>query len=122
MNAIHAGLVKGFYLGDDAVLLILNIGGTTTFLASLTEAARQGSAQLDLGDTAYQFVIEAGAAHVEFGARTVVWRLTRPRPLKLSKCSLRRCSPPMSRDTITWTSRRPRTCWCSPITSMDPNA
>jgi hypothetical protein len=74
MNAIHAGLVEGFYLDDDAVLLILNDGGTSTFLAVLTRAAQHGSAQLDLGDITYQFVIEAGAAHVEFGARTVVWR------------------------------------------------
>jgi hypothetical protein len=75
MSAIHAGLIEGFYLGDDAVLLILNDGGTSTFLAALTRAAQQGLARLDLGDTTYQFLIEAGAAHVEFGARTVVWRL-----------------------------------------------
>jgi hypothetical protein len=74
MNAIHAGLVEGFYLGDDAVLLILNNGGTSTFLAALTRAAQQGSAPLDLGDTTDQFSIEPGAAHVEFGARTVGWR------------------------------------------------
>jgi hypothetical protein len=56
------------------VLLILNNGGPSTFLTTFTRAAQQWSAQLDLGNTTYQFLIEAGAAHVEFGARTVVWR------------------------------------------------
>ena len=75
MSVIHAELVEKLYSGDDAVLLAMDSAGVDGVLAAVTQAARQGSAQLDHGATVHQFLIQAGGADVEFGEGTVVWRL-----------------------------------------------
>ena len=53
----------------------MDSAGVDEVLAAVTRAARQGSAQLDHGATVHQFIIQAGAADIEFGEGTVVWRL-----------------------------------------------
>jgi hypothetical protein len=75
MSLIYAELAERMYFGDDAVLLAMDTAGVDQVLAAVKRAAVQGSARLDHGATAHQFLIEAGAADVEFGEGTVVWRL-----------------------------------------------
>jgi hypothetical protein len=77
MSLIHAELVERLHFGDDAVLLALDSAGVDDVLKAAMQAARQGSAQLDRGATVHQFLIEAGAADLEFSDGTVVWRLNR---------------------------------------------
>jgi hypothetical protein len=45
-----------------------------TVLAAPTQAEQQGSARLAHGGTIHQFLIEPGAADIEFHDGTVVWR------------------------------------------------
>jgi len=75
MSVIHAELIEGTYGHADEVLLAMDTAGVDTVLAVLTQAAQQGSARLDHGATTHRFLIEAGAADIEFHAGTVVWRL-----------------------------------------------
>jgi hypothetical protein len=75
MSVIHAQFAPGFDSGHDAVLLAMDDAGVTDVLAAMTQAAQRGSAQLDHGATIHQFLIEPGAADVEFHEGTVVWRL-----------------------------------------------
>lgn len=75
MSVIHAQLAPGFDSGHDAVLLAMDDAGVSDVLAAMTEAARHGSARLDHGATIHQFLLEPGAANVEFHDGTVVWRL-----------------------------------------------
>ena len=75
MSVIHAELVEKLHSGDDSVLLAMDGAGVDDVLATVTQAARQGSARLDHGATVHEFLIQAGAADVEFGEGTVVWRL-----------------------------------------------
>lgn len=75
MSVIYAELAEKLYMGDDAVLLAMDAAGVDTVLAVLTDATQKGSARLDHGATIHQFVIEPGAAEIEFRDGTVVWRL-----------------------------------------------
>ncbi|WP_156688204.1 hypothetical protein [Mycobacterium sp. Marseille-P9652] len=75
MSVIHAELSEKLHFGDDAVLLAMDDAGVSEVLAAVTQAAQQGSAQLDHGATIHQFLIEPGAAEVEFNEGQVVWRL-----------------------------------------------
>jgi len=75
MSVVHAELIEGNYGHADEVLLAMNNAGVDTVLAALTQAAQKGSARLDHGVTIHQFVIEPGAADIEFGDGTVLWRL-----------------------------------------------
>lgn len=75
MSVIHAELVERLHFGDDAVLLAMDSAGVVDVLTAATQASQQGSAQLHHGPTLYQFLIEAGAADVEFSDGTVIWRL-----------------------------------------------
>ncbi|WP_090600931.1 hypothetical protein [Mycobacterium lentiflavum] len=63
------------YFGDDAVLLAMDDAGVDDVVTVVRQAAQHGSARLAHGATVHQFVIQAGAAGVEFGEGTVVWRL-----------------------------------------------
>lgn len=72
---IRAQLAPQFYFGEDAVLLAMDTAGVAAFLASLTQAVQQGASRLDHGATIHQFLIEAGAADIEFDNDDVVWRL-----------------------------------------------
>ena len=75
MSVIHAELIEGTYGHADEVLLAMDTAGVDTVLAALTQAAQKGSARLDHGVTIHQFDIEPGAADIEFGEGTVLWRL-----------------------------------------------
>jgi hypothetical protein len=75
MSVIHAQFAPGFDSGHDAVLLAMDDAGVSDVLAAVTQAAQHGSARLDHGATSHQFLIEPGAADVEFRDGTVVWRL-----------------------------------------------
>lgn len=75
MTVVRAGLAPKFYFGRDAVLLAMDNPGVDHFLAALTEAQRQGSAQLDTDEMHHRFVVEPGAADVEFQDGAAVWRL-----------------------------------------------
>jgi hypothetical protein len=75
MSIIHAELVEKLNFGDDAVLLAMDSAGVDEVLAAVKQAAQHGSAQLDHGATVHQFLIQAGAADIEFGVGTIVWRL-----------------------------------------------
>jgi hypothetical protein len=75
MSLIHAELVEKLNFGDDAVLLAMDSAGVDEVLPAVQQAAQHGSAQLDHGATAHKFLIQAGAADIEFGVGTVVWRL-----------------------------------------------
>src|ERR1700761_7904653 len=75
MGVIYAELAKAFYFGDDAVLLAMDTAGVDMVLQALTQAARSGSSRLLQEATTHQFIIEAGAADVEFHDGAVVWRL-----------------------------------------------
>lgn len=75
MSVIYAELAERAHFGDDAVLLAMDDAGVSEVLAAVTQAAEQGSAQLDHGATRYQFLIEPGAAEVQFEEDRVIWRL-----------------------------------------------
>jgi hypothetical protein len=75
MSLVHAELVEKLNFGDDAVLLAMDSAGVDEVLAAVTQAAQHGSAQLDHGAIVHQLLIQAGAANIEFGAGTVIWRL-----------------------------------------------
>lgn len=75
MSVIYAELAEKLHFGDDAVLLAMDDAGVGEVLAAVTEASQQGSARLDHGATIHQFLIEPGAAAVEFHEGRVVWRL-----------------------------------------------
>jgi hypothetical protein len=77
MARVRAGLAKGFYFGEDAVLLALDTHGVNTFLAALTQAEQEGASRLDLDGTNHEFLVEGSASDIEFHDEddTVVWRL-----------------------------------------------
>lgn len=75
MSLIYAELAEKLHFGDDAVLLAMDDAGVSEVLAAVTEAAQTGSARLDHGATIHKFLIEPGAAEVEFREGLVVWRL-----------------------------------------------
>jgi len=75
MSVVHAELIEGTYGHADEVLLAMDTAGVDTILAAVTRAAQEGSARLDHGATTHQFLIQGGAADIEFHKGTVVWRL-----------------------------------------------
>lgn len=75
MSVIYAELAEKLHFVDDAVLLAMDDAGVSEVLAAVTEASQQCSARLDHGATIHQFLIEPGAAAVEFHEGRVVWRL-----------------------------------------------
>jgi hypothetical protein len=75
MNVIHAEFAEGFDFGHDAVVMVMDTSGVKTFLAAVTQAEQRGSSRLVHGDTIHQFLIEPGAADIEFHDGSVVWRL-----------------------------------------------
>src|SRR6201997_623864 len=75
MTVVRAELARQFYFGDDAVLLVMDTDGVTTFLSALVRAQQQGASQLERGGTVHDFLIEPGAADIELHKDRVVWRL-----------------------------------------------
>ena len=75
MTFVRAGLAPNFYFGRDAVLLAMDNAGINPFLGALIQAQQQESARLNLDGMSHQFVIEPGAADVEFHDGEAVWRL-----------------------------------------------
>lgn len=77
MTLVRAGLAEGYYFGEDAVLLALDAGGVTVFLAALIQAKQEGASHLEIGGTTHEFFIEGSASDIEFhdDDDTVVWRL-----------------------------------------------
>jgi hypothetical protein len=74
MNIIRAELAPEFR-GEDVVLLAMDGAGVDTFITALIEAEQRGSSQLEHDGVTHQFVIQVGAADIEFGENRVVWRL-----------------------------------------------
>src|ERR1700739_3239299 len=74
MTVVRAELARQFYFGDDAVLLVMDTDGVTTFLSALVRAQQQGVSQLERGGTVHDFLIEPGAADIELHKDRVVWR------------------------------------------------
>ncbi|HEX5253177.1 MAG TPA: hypothetical protein VFW69_04760 [Mycobacterium sp.] len=58
------------FRGEDVVLLAADGAGIDTFLAALSEAQWQGALRLPAPDRVHEFVIEAGAAHIELEDRS----------------------------------------------------
>jgi hypothetical protein len=76
VSVVHAELVEGVSgLWPREVLLAMDDAGVGDVLATVRQAAEQGSAGLDHGATSHQFLIEPGAADVELHDGSVVWRL-----------------------------------------------
>lgn len=74
MNEIRVKHVPDFK-DEDVVLLAMDGAGLETFLAALTLAERNGSAQLQHRKRLHEFVIAAGAADIDLAGDRVVWRL-----------------------------------------------
>ena len=83
MTVVRAGLAPKFYFGRDAVLLAMDNAGVNPFLSALTQAQKQGSSRLSLAGMSHLFVIEPGAADVEFHDGEVVWRLDHAKAAEL---------------------------------------
>ncbi len=75
MTVVRAGLAPKFYFGRDAVLLAMDNPGVSPFLAALTQAQQEGSSRLNVDEMSHQFLIEPGAADVQFHDGEAVWRL-----------------------------------------------
>ena len=116
MSVIHAELVEKLHSGDDSVLLAMDGAGVDDVLATVTQAARQGSARLDHGATVHEFLIQAGAADVEFGEGTVVWRLDSAVASEFIELLTEMHDHPGSGTTM-WISPSPQTYSSSPLTS-----
>ncbi|ULP40979.1 hypothetical protein [Mycobacterium lentiflavum] len=66
MSVVRAGLAEGFYFGEDAVLLALDVEGLNAFLVALIHAQEKGSSRLDVDGTIHEFLIEGTASDIEF--------------------------------------------------------
>jgi hypothetical protein len=75
MTVVRAELAPQSYFGDDAVLLVMDTDGATTFLSALVRAQRQGASRLEGDGTVHDFLIEPGAADIELHDDRVMWRL-----------------------------------------------
>lgn len=64
-----------YFKGEDVVLLAADGTGIDTLLATLADAQRAGSSRLAGADVVHDFVIEAGAAHIELRDDRALWRL-----------------------------------------------
>jgi hypothetical protein len=65
MTVVRAELARQLYFGDDAVLLVMDTDGATTFLSALVRAQRQGASRLEGDGTVHDFLIEPDAADIE---------------------------------------------------------
>jgi hypothetical protein len=75
MTVVRAELARQFYFGDDAVLLVMDTDGVTTFLSALVRAQQQGASRLEGDGTVHDFRIKPDAADIELHDDRVVWRL-----------------------------------------------
>ncbi|CQD18241.1 hypothetical protein BN1232_04160 [Mycobacterium lentiflavum] len=66
MSVVRAGLAEGFYFGEDAVLLALDVEGLNALLVALIHAQEEGSSRLDVDGTIHEFLIEGTASDIEF--------------------------------------------------------
>jgi hypothetical protein len=85
MTVVRAELARQFYFGDDAVLLVMDTDGVTTFLSALVRAQQQGASRLDRGGTVHDFLIESGAADIELHEDRVVWRLDHAKAAEIAE-------------------------------------
>src|ERR1700752_2131498 len=85
MTIVRAELARQFYFGDDAVLLVMDTDGVTTFLSALVRAQQQGASQLERGGTVHDFLIEPGAADIELHKDRVVWRLDHAKAAEIAE-------------------------------------
>jgi hypothetical protein len=85
MTVVRAELARQFYFGDDAVLLVMDTDGVTTFLSALVRAQQQGASQLERGGTVHDFLIEPGAADIELHEDRVVWRLDHAKAAEIAE-------------------------------------
>ncbi|MEE6137973.1 hypothetical protein SKC41_16795 [Mycobacterium sp. 050128] len=78
MSVVRAGLAEGFYFGEDAVLLALDVEGLSAFLVAQIHAQEEGSSRLDVDGTIHQFLIEGTASDIEFydDDGRAVWHLS----------------------------------------------
>jgi hypothetical protein len=75
MTIVRAELARQFYFGDDAVLVVMDADGVTTFLSALVRAQREGASRLEGDGAVHDFRIEPDAADIELHDDRVVWRL-----------------------------------------------
>jgi hypothetical protein len=75
MTIVRAELARQFYFGEDAVLLVMDTDGVTTFLSALVRAQQQGASRLEGDGTVHDFLIKPDAADIELHDDRVVWRL-----------------------------------------------
>jgi hypothetical protein len=59
--------------------------GVSTFLTALQSAEQQGAFELEHDGTTHRLVIEAGAADIELGSNSVVWRLDRAKAAEIAE-------------------------------------
>jgi hypothetical protein len=85
MTVVRAELARQFYFGDDAVLLVMDTDGVTTFLSALVRAQQQGASRLEHVGTIHDFVIEPGAADIELDEDCVVWRLDHAKAAEIAE-------------------------------------
>ena len=85
MTVVRAELAPQFYFGDDAVLLVMDTDGVTTFLSALVRAQQQGSARLEGDGVIHDFVIEPDAADIELQDNRVVWRLDHAKAAEINE-------------------------------------
>ncbi|GAA2401232.1 hypothetical protein [Mycolicibacterium llatzerense] len=82
MAAIYVVHLSGFHLGDDAVLLAMDVAGLNAITTALRQTHQHGLWRLVDRRKTHQFQVQAGSADVELRDDHVHWRLD---PAKLAE-------------------------------------
>jgi len=83
MTVVRAELAPKFYFGYDAVLLVMDTAGVSTFRAALVQADHQGSSRIAHGGKIHELLIDPGVADIELHDDKVVWRLEHAKAVEI---------------------------------------
>jgi hypothetical protein len=123
MTVIRVNFLDDFDYGDDAVLLTMDGEGVDTLRATVVEAIRSGSSQLDHDGVTHIFQIESGAADIDLDPTRIVWHLdlSKAHELELDLEVLRTTGRQVTTTSTSRPLRPPWLCrgmntsmWCTP--------
>jgi hypothetical protein len=74
MATFHVGFFSDFDCGDDVVLVVADRDGMRMFQSAVQSAHDHGAASFEFDAIKHHVVRQDGAADIELGPQTVVWR------------------------------------------------